>query len=1319
MLERAAGCLESAGRRFFRDSNGAIRSPRPLYPNFGQTSGTNTECPQWFPVPLNSPGRVSTGTSSANRATHECQTPFLDFLYPPQAQEFAVSCLLRSPRRLAARRRRKAISNFARTYTSGAASLHQTAGVEKSDPETSDYRDIDHDREQAKCELLSLLAGSKLEEYDQAWSLYVSAGHPLEMNSALLAGLSDSEQEADHKRAKRLFEGIPEDSRSADDYLHMAKSHVAFEKVSDVSHLCQQAINKGLGAPCWAFSFVHFLSTTQLDLVQQAWGIGPISSDDELWGLIASHLIVSDVSKSLIALATYLQGQPPDSSAWHVARFLLKYFFVTPNIVESTPTDSLLLLLKEYNSLSILTPKHYFDLIRTLQESEIRSNFVRSIVVYRNFRWQMENEVPPAKLLGQLMRCLTKFEITTGIRYLLDELTLFYRKPSIDAYKHALIAFSRAGDVLNVDQTFERFLSDHGKPSSRRLLTPLLHVHARYGNVQETLRQFNRISEEFGMEPNAVCWNILLTAYTNAGDLSGSFTTFKKMIQEGVEPDSHTFGTLMGLCANRGDIDTVRQLLALAKRRRVQITAPFIDAIVEAYCNNQNLEMAESVAETCLGLEVKGSRVRMWNVLLWNYAFRMDLDSVSRARSRMDAAGIQPDGMTYAALMLTLVLLRQTDSARRILRTLHRSHRMYATEFHYTIILYGYVKDRNRDMVHILFREIKERFDRPGVSSSLLMLKSQLQRDLQLVKSRNGTVYSASVRLENAEKFLAKVIADFDTTKLATKQPSPGVGKQPLSEAFPAMYYEYMITAYGTRGVFAKIQELFDRYIKDRQASSTLENVDDMPPLRLLSALMLAYLKADQYEKVEECWNLAVSRAKSLARRPSIDEWLSSQFPSTDIIEPPRPDSANYHKNILFDSDPLVDESTEKSPILPTFRFMLSRPLSLYMRSLAYRNDTGKISETVVEVEKAGFKLTTYNWSTWVQMLASSENKDDQYQAFNVFEERFIPNFPGWKNLRRGYGIKPPGVPPGIDNLENPKRGKHPDVLGKEGRRYWSKLQPDFMQPTYVSTVYLAAALAGFRERSIVDGGAEVSALHDLAPKTIATLAEMPYLRDKFQGVLLRRREEQGDLKDVDGPEHFVWTGGILGVGGRRRRMLGAEQAYKETLREEKLAKERAQAENQSTEVSNDQPFENDHAREEVDVQLPEKTIDYADEYDIEAESLLETKRNLQEDSDEMLDSEHHAANDEEDLDESSEMTDEELAEEDEEDIEDDMLYEAQEEAQEEIQEEIQKEIQEEIQEEIQGEVQNDSQEQVQDEVQDRPDEDVSSDEPPNKPMEN
>ncbi|KAH8428068.1 putative translation regulator (Cya5) [Aspergillus melleus] len=1269
MLERAAGCLENAGRRFFRDSNGMIRGPKSFNSGPGKNTIASVECLRWLLISLRTKLTRSSsalgGKSSSGAITNDARSPFLEFLYPPHAQEVVTSSLLRTPKRLPPRRKKKSIPSLSRNYATQAIGLRQSARECKPEDETVEES---NETSETRKILDSLLADAELGQYDEAWALYVALGHPADMASALLAYLSSSTHAVDCRRAKRLVEEIAVDSRSAEDYLNLARSYHSNGLATEMISTCKEAISKHRGHNCWAFTLANLFAAANWGALQDIWQSKPTSSENQLWSLLVPHISAPDFAQHLLALSTYLDEGDADVSLRGLASFFLAHVFRSRDVVENISTENLLLLLRKYHALGILKPHNYFDLIETFQSSDIRSTFVKSIIVYRNFRWQLQGEVPPSKILGKLLERLATLEITTGVQYLLDEFTQFYRKPSVYAYRSALIAFSRAGDVQNVTRVFDRYLLDHGKPLSRKLVTPVLYVHARAGDVKSTLRQFKRISEEFDLTPNTICWNIVLTAYGRSDDFNGAFETFKTMLEHKVEPNSHTFGTLMGLSANKGDIETVRQLLVLAKKKRVQITTPLLDTVVEAYCNNHRLDLAESVAETCVGLRVKGSRLRMWNLLLWNHAFRMDLDAISRIRSRMDAIGLAPDEMTYAALMLSLVLINQTDSARRILRTLHRSRRIFASEFHYTIILYGYVKARNRDMVHIVFREIKKRFSKPGLSSHLLVLRSQLHRDLQLVQHGGGEADAAQVRLEYAEKFLVETLVEFDRTKLASKEPLPGAGRRSPSRAFPVVYFEHIINAYGTRGVSKKARELFDEYLRSRTTPDDPEAVEDIAPIRLIAALMLAHLKGGEYQKVEECWNMVLPRAKTLASRPNVDEWLSIKSPPTTDATEPGPPQPSLPISVRSEPEGGLQSATSeatwpRTSVLPSYRFCISRPLSLYMRSLAYRNEAWKLPQLALDIKKAGFSLTTFNWSTMVQMLASSDRPSDQAEAFTIFETKFMPNFPGWKNLRRGYGLKPDGVPDSIDLMEKPNRSKPPHVLGKEGRRYWSKIQPDFLQPTYISMVYLASSLLRFRERSLYDGSAEVKALYREAPRTIKAIARMPVLRDKFQGVLLRRRQERSD-KQNDGSHHFVWTGGILGVGGRRRAIPQPEkeendQHEEEDLEEDEDANETEEAEeteeiekteeekeaealalqyahvrpdpDNTTEVAEDSFIIEETLSSGNTSELPEKTIDSQDEYDIEAESLLEARRIADGVIDEMLDIEQRDSSDEND----------------------------------------------------------------------------------------
>lgn len=1225
MRERAAGYLESAGRRFFRDSNGVIRSRRSLNPRVWQCIGANSEFPLWLNQLLQSsdqrPLYTQNAASSAVRATESARAPVLEFLYPPHTKEFAASRLLRAPKRPVLRRR-KGIPDPARYYTSKTPSRRQDADGGNFAPSHSEKEREDDGDDipiRARETLITLLNQPGSSEYSHAFVLYSRAGHPPDLTSALLAYVCHSDRPSDHTKSIELFDALAE-SRDAEDYLHMTTSYLNADNIGGMKKMIRQALTSDVGGPSWVFAFSYFLNNAWFSDAQDVWDMRPDFLGEELGQLVLSHLDPLQLPKSILALATFIAAKDVDSSVRQFTSVLLDHAFTSLKILEGTPSETLLIIVRRYRSLGILESSHYFKLIRCLAWSPARATFIKSMVVYRNFRWQINTEPPPADLLFGLLAGLRQFGITKGIRYLLDETIYFHGKPSKTAYALALNAFAKTGDAQQVNEIFDMLVRHHGKNLYLQMLTPLLHVHARVGNVRETLIQFKRLKEEFNVEPNTVCWNILLTAHAKNHDLKRAFTTYDEMLKNGIEPNSSTFGTLMGLCANKGDIDNVLHLLAELKTRKVEVTTPTLDPIVEAYCNNQLIDMAEQVAEACVDLNAKGDLVRMWNLLLWNYAFRIDLESVSRIRSRMEAIGIQPDGMTYAGLMLSLVLMGQTDSARRILRTLHRSRRVHAAEFHYAIILYGYVRTRNRDMVHVVFREIRERFGRPGLSSRLLMLRSQLQRDLENVQSSVQPGKRATQRLERSEKLLLDTIRASNIKMLAIKDPAPGTSKESLRQALPSQYYGPLIKAYGKTGAFDRAEELLDEYTKAERRLHGDTKTNSLPPLRLLTDLMDSHLMARQFEKVEECWTRMYLGVLRVARRFDVSDFLAGRPPGAEAGEtlpPPLPEASRGGHTLLVSAEPSkATDAANTVSVLPSYRTTLSRPLNLYLRSLAWRGDTWKIYEVVPELEKAGFTLTAFNWSTYVRLLSSSDRQSDQVQAFAAFEEKFMPNFPGWDNIRRGRAVKPPGAPAFTSVIE--KRKTPETLFGEIGRRLWTKLHPDFMPPSYVTMVHLAAVLNGFRERSINVGNAELRELYRIAPKTIDALGSMPVLREKYQGVLLRGRQVQGDRPSDKGPaQPFVWTGGLLGVGGRTRTDATVREHLDEPITDDPSEEQQISSKQVAGTPGHDGDPE--HIPDEIPAP-PEKLIEPQDAYDVEAETRLQAQQRAAVTSDEILD---------------------------------------------------------------------------------------------------
>lgn len=1166
--------------------------------------------------------------------------------------------LLHSGRRPLARRRRRVGATACRTSASDADARRSDSVGQPADVQNVGAQQSQGDW--ARNSLVKLMEKGIKRQADRAWQLFNFAGEPPDLKPALLAQFTRLGPQKNLEKINHLFFSIPEGSRTYEDYLNVAKSHLAAGHLEDLGRICQKAEASGHDFSCWAFCFVNLIHRDEWISAQRLYEArSPVDAvyQKKLWDSMVPLLNPESIFNSLPDLPRLIRYQANNAynaqgPANHFIKFLLGKVLSSPENVETMSTDSLVRLLEIYESAKLLTPSAVFRVIRILQTSERRSLFVRSIVIYRAFHRLFEGREPPsAKMLDGFFSSLTRFNIPAGAEYFLREFSNFHSKPTQHAYKKALVILSRASDPPTVAKVFQQFLAHYGPIRQLKhcwhYLAPLLYVHAKIGDVSATLSELSRLRKEAPVRPNALCWNIVLTAYARANDLNGCFRHFEWMVKEGVKLQNYTFGVLMGLCANRGDIETVSTLLDKAKQRRITLTTAMLDPVVESHCRNQNYEMAERFAEGCLGVDATGSRVRMWNVLLWNYAYRYDLQAISRIRLRMETAGIQPDDMTFSAFLLSLCLLGQTDAARRMLRTLHRSGQLHVTELHYVLVLYGYVRDRNRDMVHIIWREIEARFRNPSLSARLLLLRTQLERDMRLIQEEQeegNNLEAENVFFANAEKFLAETVASFDPSKAATKQPTPGIDKSQTAASFPAEHYESLILQYAKRGAMERVEELFNEYAKLRGLS--VEDARNNAPFGLLEALMVAYIKTQRFAKVDECWQIAFRQAQEIAKPPRVQRaWLDGVLDApdadsllSDISELETPPSDQEE----IDEDPFMDLKTQETPlpaqpsILPAYRFLLSRALSLHMRSLAYRSNTIEIDRIAAEVEKAGFPLSTFNWSTYVQMFASSDISADTLRAFSVFEEKFMPAFPGWKHLIRQRGLRHSNVPGAIDMIESRRySSKRKTVMDRKARNYWSKMHPEFMQPTYVSLIYLASALLRARANSVADGNAELNALHAAAPKTIAAIADMPYSRDRFQGVLLRRGAEDPSPQLPQGREGFAWTGGILGVGGRRRLPQNTELS-KEPLAElqeepsEESSDEAEVSAPASPNVSAPSPDIEPSTSQDIDpLPDPHLSVDpswsmlsYEDKFDLQAESSLSTRRRVLGTNDELMDDE-------------------------------------------------------------------------------------------------
>lgn len=559
--------------------------------------------------------------------------------------------------------------------------------------------------------------------------------------------------------------------------------------------------------------------------------------------------------------------------------------------------------------------------------------------------------------LHTIMRSLSHMHDTHGLKTLLEDFTRIFKRPTKIAYVECMRKFADQGDAKLVHELFDQYISTYF-PQPRGLLPvvhlmPLLHVHAKRGEIALVKKHFDEISDKYGLCPSLGCWNILINAYGKLNQYDKAVECFESLLRDtDLEIDDYTVGTLMGMAASRGDIDQVFELGEYAEQLKINKSCAMVDSVVLSYIRNGNLKKAESRCEEAISERLTGTRTRMWNYLLIAYAQARDLLNVNRVLQRMSSLNIKYDEYTYSALMQALCIVGQTGKARQIMKKVLPKAGLKPNSSHYAILMGGYIRNGEEEEVFKLFNEKK--IDETA-STNMMLLRAKMMADEKLLALGTG-----EEKFKRAVSMLLEIT--FDPQQMATSPLRKGITCGPLDIAYSASLHGYAMFILGQYHEFASVYELYERF------KNTLSAEDrEHPPINILSALIATKWGERDHKGVEECWNLAITEAKRQS--------LPLQVSGSD------PDRSKSGPNPLYDSE-----------------LELSRCLGPYLESLA---DVGKIDlmvQTVNEYMDYGFVLNHQNWNLYIRLLCK---RNRVKLAFRLCEARLMPNFPGWRLLRR------------------------------------------------------------------------------------------------------------------------------------------------------------------------------------------------------------------------------------------------------------------------------------------------------------------------------
>ena len=1063
MIERAAEWVYTGGRVVLPSSKKNFRSRRHLHSAFWSHGAGNIDLPPWWILFLqnidtaqeNRPSRSHRRSKAA--FSSGLQELFLDFLYPVH-----TLALIRRLKQSTTAHHHAAqnIKQCSRSYTSiaanflnGAKAFATATGVPGPDQDASTASSSETSQPGVTIrrrinEILELK--DPMWTYDELWQSYQTllgtsqSLSPQELIK-MLRRLGTSKRTVDNERAIALFDSIPVQERRAIHYSYAVSAALSLKDLHTAVDIHREAMGRIGGATGTAALLRYTVQNEEWQSAIDAWRPHWVEKlsyymRPEIWtgvnNLPLSDLIEKAISAADFAIAT--GESSPLETAVAARDFALELIRQTFGIRKTnSDIDRHWRLIQKARTLDASDTKTQTKALEQLLSVKSREHGHRALNLYRILRKEA-TFIPSTDLLSTVTGKLMAEKSDSSMLMIMEDWRKYHQELPASIAIDVARVFAQLGQLEPLQNLFHNFCSSRGQHKNA-WCHALLFVHNRRADPEGVVRTFNDVQKDINFKPTLRAYNYVIGTFSRIGDIDAALTWFNKLLESEIRADSRTYFLLMSMYAKRGDWETVNDLYRQSKIDRIKTSMLMFDTLVLANINDERLAEAELLVKQALYMDLEGSRTFMWNTLLNAYALRKEVAKVSELHKTMRDAGVASDGMTYAALMTSLTVVNLPLSAQKILDTVMPRAQIRRTSLHYAIIMGGHLATYDFSKVFEVYKKMLTRNLSPTMSTQNILLRAAASVDMA------GQDPDPDIKIQpeliRAQQAFAQTISSLDPMELAASEPRKFVGPTPLNEAFSSSYFDYLIFLYGQDAAYTKVTELYESYIST-SARFIDRDVEASPPIRLLTALMVAHLRAGNHEEVERCWYLALEKSKQLACRARA-------------------------------------VTTEPGWVLHSRRLIMNIPLRHYLTSLSQQGRMDDVINTIRELYSAGFALNSPNWNHYIQHLAQSPESGHQLLAFELCERELIPNWPGWTVF---------GDPEFIRTKLH--------RMTKETLRSHRKQMPAYGTLVHLAAVYLQAAQG---TRLVTP-----RQLATKAPKLVDAIINMPKLADKYQITLLR-----------------------------------------------------------------------------------------------------------------------------------------------------------------------------------------------------------------------
>ena len=243
-----------------------------------------------------------------------------------------------------------------------------------------------------------------------------------------------------------------------------------------------------------------------------------------------------------------------------------------------------------------------------------------------------------------------------------------------------------------------RHILEEGHESDVRVGSALVHMYAKSGSIEDAAVVFGRMKER-----DVITWNVMIGAYAGSGRGVEAYDLHLKMKEEGFQPNSVTYVSLLNDCASTGALEWVKEVHSDILKAGYESDVRVGSALIHMYAKCGSIEDAAVVFDS-----MKERNIITWNVMIGAYAESGWGVEAYDLYLQMKEEGFQPNAITYMSLLNDCASTGALEWVKEVHSDILKAG--YKSDVRVgSALIHMYAKCRSTEDAAVVFDSMKER----------------------------------------------------------------------------------------------------------------------------------------------------------------------------------------------------------------------------------------------------------------------------------------------------------------------------------------------------------------------------------------------------------------------------------------------------------------------------------------------------------------------------------------------------------------------------------------------------------------------------------